>query len=234
MRSSLRGASAGDATPARLSAGRRRSQGLRARLLGPVVGLALCLASPGAQAAQNVVFVSGAFRRSIPVADLVHLAETGQARGLLQDVLRLSRQNPETVAKLLNESVSLPVVLVSRLLNTRIGEVLLQRLAQIVFPLNAASVGLPALRSAVILGIADNSKGLSALSFLQAYPSQELAVSLPALMGLMNKASSISDLVRFFSDSPLDGLRGEGGGAASASPASGGSGASAAAAPAKP
>lgn len=208
MRTSLRGP-AGDVLTSRPSPGGRRSQGLRVRLLGPALGLALCFASPAAQAAQNVVFVSGAFRRSIPVADLVHLAETGQARGLLEDVLRLARQDPQTVAKLLNESVSLPVVLVSRLLNTRIGEVLLQRLAQIVFPLNASSVGLPALRSAVILGIADNSKGLSALSFLRAYPTQELAVSLPALMGLMSKASSISDLMRFFSDSPLDGLRGE-------------------------
>lgn len=191
--------------------------------MGSALGLALCLVSPAAQAAQNVVFVSGAFRRSIPVADLVHLAETGQARGLLEDVLRLARQDPKTVAKLLNESVNLPVVLVSRLLNTRIGEVLLQRLAQIVFPLNAASVGLPALRSAVILGIADNSKGLSALSFLEAYPSQELAVSLPALMGLMSKANSISDLVRFFSDSPLDGLRGEGAGGKAATATPGGS-----------
>jgi hypothetical protein len=213
VRSSLRGPT-GDASAPRHPLGRSRSQRLRLRLLGASLGLALGLASPAA--AENVVFVSGAFRRSIPVADLVHLAETGQARGLLADVLRLTRQDPKTVAMLLNESMSLPVVLVSRLLNTRIGEVLLQRLAQIVFPLNASSVGLPALRSAVILGIADNSKGLSALSFLQAYPSQELAVSLPALMGLMSKASSISDLVRFFSDSPLDGLRGEGAGAQAA------------------
>lgn len=233
MRSSLRGP-AGDASSSRCSTGRRGSRGLRARLLGPALGLALCLGSPAAQAAENVVFVSGAFRRSIPVADLVHLAETGQARGLLGDVLRLSRQDPQTVAKLLNESVSLPVVLVSRLLNTRIGEVLLQRLAQIVFPLNASSVGLPALRSAVILGIADNNKGLSALSFLRAYPTQELAVSLPALMGLMSKASSISDLVRFFSDSPLDGLRGEGAAEAKPSRPSAGSAAPAAAAPATP
>jgi hypothetical protein len=220
VRTSLRGPAGNTFTP-RSAPGRHRCfKGLRARLLGPALGLALTLASPSAEAAQNVVFVSGAFRRSIPVADLVLLAETGQARGLLGDVLRLTRQDPETVAKLLNESVNLPVVLVSRLLNTRIGEVLLQRLAQIVFPLNAASVGLPALRSAVILGIADNDKGLSALSFLKAYPSQELAVSLPALMGLMSKASSISDLVRFFADSPLDGLRGQGAtdGAAPAAP----------------
>ena len=187
-----------------------RRRGLRQRLLAPVLGLSLLLSSPAAGAAENIVFVSGAFRRSIPVADLVHLAETGQARGLLSDVLRLSRQDPQTVAKLLSQTVNLPVVLVSRLLNTRIGEVLLQRLAQIVFPLNASSAALPALRSAVILGIADSDKGLSALSFLKAYPSQELAVSLPALMALMSKASSITDLVRFFSDSPLDGLRGDG------------------------
>ena len=171
-------------------------------------------------AAENVVFVSGAFRRSIPVADLEHLAVTGEARGLLGDVLRLSRQKPEAIAKLLNQSVSLPVVLVSRLLNTRIGEALLNRLAQIIFPLNAASVGLPALRSAVILGMADNKKGLSAISFLQAYPTRELAVSLPALMGLMSKASSIADLVRFFSESPLDGLRGDKNSADSSTPPS--------------
>ena len=181
----------------------------RQRLLAALLGLGLCCASPAAMAAENVVFVSGAFRRSIAVADLEHLAVTGEARGLLVDVLKLSHQQPEAVAKLLNQSVALPVVLVSRLLNTRIGEALLNRLAQIVLPLKASQVGLPALRSAVILGLADNKKGLSAISFLQAYPTQELAVSLPALMGLMSKTSSIADLVRFFSDSPLDGLRGD-------------------------
>jgi hypothetical protein len=181
----------------------------RQRLLAALLGLGLCCASPAAMAAENVVFVSGAFRRSIPVADLEHLAVTGEARGLLADVLKLSHQQPAAVAKLLNQSVVLPVVLVSRLLNTRIGEALLNRLAQIVFPLKASQVGLPALRSAVILGLADNKTGLSAITFLQAYPTQELAVSLPALMGLMSKTSSITDLVRFFSDSPLDGLRGD-------------------------
>ncbi len=181
----------------------------RQRLLAALLGLGLCCASPAAIAAENVVFVSGAFRRSIPVADLEHLAVSGEARGLLADVLKLSHQQPAAVAKLLNQSVVLPVVLVSRLLNTRIGEALLNRLAQIVFPLKASQVGLPALRSAVILGLADNKTGLSAITFLQAYPTQELAVSLPALMGLMSKTSSITDLVRFFSDSPLDGLRGD-------------------------
>jgi hypothetical protein len=184
----------------------------RQRFLAAALGLGLVAGSPACLAAENIVFVSGAFRRSIPVADLEHLAATGQARGLLGDVMRLSRQNPADAARMLKATLTLPVVTVSRLLNTSIGERILERLSGIVFPLNARQVGLPALRSAVVLGIADNGGSLSPLSFLRAYPSQELAVSLPALLALMQKASSVADLVRFYSESPLDlGSRGDGG-----------------------
>jgi hypothetical protein len=188
----------------------------RQRLLAALLGLGLCCSGSSALAAENLVFVSGAFRRSLPVADLEHLASTGQARGLLSDMLKLSKQQPQEVAKLLNESVSLPVVLVSRLLNTRIGEAILDRLARIFYPLKVADAGIPAMRSAVVLGIAEGNGSISAISFLRAYPNKELEVNVPALMALMSKASSISDLVRFFSESPLDGLRGESTGSSSA------------------
>ncbi|MBE9154807.1 alpha/beta hydrolase [Cyanobium sp. LEGE 06143] len=183
------------------------SRALRQRLLGALLGLGLSLSSPALLAAENIVFVSGAFRRSLPVADLQHLASTGEARGLLADVLRFSNQNPEQVATLLNQSLPLPITLVSRLLNTRIGEALLERLAQVVFPLRAANQGIPALRSALILGLANGDGSISAISFLEAYPTQELQVNIPALLAVMEKASSITELVRFFSESPLDGLR---------------------------
>ena len=166
-------------------------------------------APPAAGAAENLVFVSGAFRRSIPVADLEKLAATGQAQGLLADVLRFSNQNPKTVGQLLNQSVKLPVTLVSRLLNTRIGEAILERLAQIVFPLNASQAGVVALRSGLVMGVVEGNGSISAISFFRAYPVREMEVSIPALMNLIRKASSITDLVRFFSESPLDGLRGE-------------------------
>jgi hypothetical protein len=187
------------------------SRSLRNRLLAALLGLGLSFGSPAAFAAENLVFVSGAFRRSIPVADLEHLAITGQARGLLADVLRFSNQDPQTVSSLLNQSISLPITLVSRLLNTRIGEALLQRLAQVVYPLRAQDQGIPALRSALIMGLANGNGALSAIRFIQAYPTQELEVNIPALLAVMRKASSISELVRFFSESPLDGLRGNAG-----------------------
>jgi hypothetical protein len=190
----------------------------RQHLLAALLSLGLGVAAPAAMAADNVVLVSGAFRRSIPVADLEHLAATGQARGLLADILTLGKQKPEEVKKLLNASTTLPVVLVSRLLNTRIGEAILQRLARIIYPLKTSEVGLPALRSAVVLGIDPNKSTISALSFLRAYPTNNMEVNLPALMGLASKASSISEMVRFFSESPLDGLRGAEGAPPAAKP----------------
>jgi hypothetical protein len=48
---------------------------------------------------------------------------------------------------------------------------------------------------------------LSAVSFLKAYPNEVMAVNLPALFGVIEKAQSVADLVKFFSDSPLDGLK---------------------------
>ena len=160
-------------------------------------------------AAENLVFVSGAFRRSIAVADLEYLASTGEARGLLADVLSFARQKPQTVAKLLKAELSLPLVLTSRLLNTRIGEAILARVAQIIYPLNARRAGIPALRAGVINGLVAGDGRINAVGFMRAYPVGELEVNIPALLAVMQKASSISQLVGFFSDSPLDGLRGD-------------------------
>lgn len=197
---------------------RSKRQRLVASLLGVQVLAAGLIAAEGlrpaaAPAAENLVFVSGAFRRSISVADLDYLATTGEARGLLADVMTFAKQKPEEVAKLLKADLSLPVVLTSRLMNTRIGEAILARVARILYPLNASRVGIPALRAGVINGLVAGDGKLNAIGFLRAYPVDELEVNIPALLAVMQKASSISQLVSFFTDSPLDGLRGEGDGA---------------------
>ena len=166
------------------------------------------LASP-ALAAKDVALVSGAFRRSIPVKDIEHLAKTGEARDLLEQLLVLSKQDPEDVAKLLNQKLDLPLVLTSRLINTRIGEAIIRRVGQILYPIYTPQpeVSIPALRAGVINGLHNSGDGLTAVDFLTAYPNEVLAVNLPALFSVIDKAQSISGLVQFFSDSPLDGLK---------------------------
>ena len=180
----------------------------RQQLLAAALGLSLLSGTP-TFAAENVVFVTGAFRRSIPVADFEYLAETDQARGLLSDLLSFTKMEPKEVSKLLKAELAIPLVLTSRLLNTRLGEAILARVAKIIYPLKAPGAGIPALRAGVINALVAGDDTSNAIGFMQAYPVDELEVSIPALMNVLVKAQSISQLISFFSDSPLDGLRGD-------------------------
>ena len=159
-------------------------------------------------AATDVALVSGAFRRSIPVKEFEHLAETGEAIGLLGNLLEISGQDPKEVSRMLNQSVTLPLVLTSRLINTRIGEAILRRASRIIHPIYTPQpeVSVPAIRAGVISGL-QSEQGLTAMTFLKGYPNAVMAVNLPALFGVIEKAESIAGLVQFFSDSPLDGLK---------------------------
>ena len=182
----------------------------RTSLVGMAAGLGIAWSSAmqPLQAATDVALVSGAFRRSIPVKEIEHLAKTGEAIGLLGDLLELSKQDPQEVSQMLNQSLQLPLVLTSRLINTRIGEAILRRVARIIHPIYTPEpeVSVPAIRAGVISGL-QSEDGLTAVSFLKGYPNAVMAVNLPALFGVIEKAESIAGLVQFFSDSPLDGLK---------------------------
>jgi hypothetical protein len=193
----------------------RSSKAHRRRLLAIAAGVGVAITGLGvitsrpAQAAKDVALVSGAFRRSLSVADLTYLAETGQPRGLMVNLLRFSNQDPAEVAKLLNQELKLPLVLTSRLMSTRIGDVIIRRVSRIIYPLMvpAPDVSVPAIRAGVINGLQIDDGGLTAIKFLQAYPAEVMEVNIPALMAVVEKAQSISGLVQFFSESPLDGLK---------------------------
>ena len=78
---------------------------------------------PPVLATENVVFVTGAFRRTLTVNSLENFVETGVPKGLLADLLRFTGSQPKPIQGLLKTEVPLPVTLTSRLLNTRIGGV---------------------------------------------------------------------------------------------------------------
>jgi len=169
------------------------------------LGLAglLALTPAAALAATEVVFVSGAFRRSIPVDDLEHLAATGQARGLLADLIRFGRQKPAQVAALLNLSIPLPLVPTSRFLSSPAGTAILQRVGRILFPLKAPGGALPALRAATINGLVQGNGTITPVGFLRAYPNNDLAVSLPALKAAMNQVEAMSGVVKGLLDTDI-------------------------------
>ena len=86
----------------------RRRHRTTAMALAAGIGIAsqVCC-TPHVQAAKDVALVSGAFRRSIPVKEIEHLAETGEPIGLLKNLLSLSGQDPAEVAKLLNQKINI-------------------------------------------------------------------------------------------------------------------------------
>ena len=186
------------------------TQTLRRTLLAWSTGLSLSLFTVGTPslAATDVALVSGGFRRSIPVKEFEHLADTGEAIGLLGNLLEFSKQDPEEISKLLNQKLSIPLILTSRLINTRIGEAIIRRVARIIYPIYTpqAEVSVPAIRAGIVNGL-DQSDGLTAVGFLKAYPNQVMAINLPALFAVIEKTESIASLVKFFDDSPLDGLK---------------------------
>jgi hypothetical protein len=99
---------------------------------------------------------------------------------------------------MLNQEVDLPLVLVSRLLHTRIGEAALTRLSKVIYPLKAEEVGVAAIRAATITGLHQGDGRLSPIRFLRAYPNQELAVNLPAAQETLSKVRSVADMIRDF------------------------------------
>ena len=161
-----------------------------------------------AKAARQVAFVTGGFRRSVNVKNIEHLAKTGKARGLLKDLLKFGNQDPEKISGLLNQEVELPIVLTSRLINSKIGEAILGRVAKVIHPVKVSDpkVAIPAIRAGIILGIAERGNGLTAVDFMKAYPTDVMAISIPELLKVVDKVNSVSDLIKFFSSSPLEKL----------------------------
>ncbi len=159
--------------------------------------------------AEKVAFINGPFQRSIKVDNLIKLASSGEAKGALKQSLKLSNQNPLEIAEFLNQELNLSVTVTSKLMYSRIGEVLIGRVAKVIYPIRVPdkSVSIPAIRSAVIQALVANNGNISVIEFIKCYPNRIMAINLPNLLKVIKKVESINDLIQFFSTSPLEDLK---------------------------
>jgi predicted dienelactone hydrolase len=128
------------------------------------------------QAAQTVVVRRGSSTKSIPLADLKTLAETGQASPSLQAYGRKLRpQERETVLSALKENFNINPLSVRSFLETPSGNSLVSALASATS--RQDRVGELLVKSALVLG-AKAPQGLSLISFIEAYPSPTLDLDL--------------------------------------------------------
>lgn len=174
-----------------------------------LLGLIYLFNLPSVNSAEQISFVSGIFNRTIPIEYLDHLAKTGETKGSLENIISLSNQDPEKLASLLNQSVDLPLVTTSKLMYSKIGDVIIKRVAKIIYPIRIhdISITVPAIRAGVTNGIVVGNGKLTLIQFLKSYPNKIMAINMPALNQVIDKVDSMSDLVKFFSDSPLEKLQ---------------------------
>ena len=160
-------------------------------------------------AATQVTIMSGLFSRTIEVSEIDYLARNKKSIGRLKILMKNLKQDPEKISNLLNEKIEVPLVLTSNLMNSKIGEVILGRVSKIVHPakIENPEIAIPAFRAGVINGIYKGKGKLNLMSFLKGYPNRVMAVNMPALFKIIDKVESITDLVEFFSVSPLENLK---------------------------
>ncbi len=162
-----------------------------------------------AKAAENIIIYAGPVSRTISIKSLEDLSKTNTARGTLKNILKLANQDSKEAAKILNQEFDLPILLTSNLINSKIGTVIITRVSKVIYPNKypQEKISVPAIRSGVIKAIDRGEGRLNLIGFLKAYPNRDIAVNYGALSKIINKAESVSDLVEFFTESPLEKLK---------------------------
>lgn len=142
-------------------------------------------------AAEKVTVRYGLFEQSIPVADIRNYGEKQKPSSDLQSFLDyLSAKEKEKFQEALQVKMSLDIVALDKLINTGMGKQILSFASGAIARRDQAST--QALRSAIIIG-AKSPEGLGLISFLEAYPSNQLVVDVSKISKLVGLANSSSN-----------------------------------------
>ncbi len=158
-------------------------------------------------AAERINLYINIFSRSISIQELESFAKDGTSQGFLKKILK--NQDKEVIRNFLKKEYKAPIELTSRLLYSQIGQVVLKKVAKIIYPnrIPEESISVLALKASTIKTISENNEAISLLGFLKAYPSNIIAINVTELSRIINKVESMNELVKFFSNAPLEKLK---------------------------
>ena len=166
------------------------------RILVLMTSASILLSSTSAVAAEQVVLKYRIFQESISVKELTTFAETGELSSSLQVNLALARQKPQVVRQYLTEPVKVNPIFLDRLLNSSIGEVVLDEVSQVVHT-PSRRANRQALRSALILA-ASSDGTLTLVEIIQKYPTAVVQVEGDRLERAYRQISQLTGLVEDF------------------------------------
>ena len=163
---------------------------------------------PEAKSAEEIKVVYSIFSRTIEVDSLKQYAKSSKADKKLRRILNITNSNDEEILSILNRDFDIPIPIASKLLYSEIGNVILKRLSQIIHTPNGGdNTGVLALRASVINGLVDGGGKINLIQFFEGYPTKTVILNVNALSKVINKVESISELLEFFTDSPLEKIK---------------------------
>jgi hypothetical protein len=169
-------------------------QSLGVKSLGLMAAIAMAGVATSSNAAETVSFWYGPLQRSVEVSDLRAYAKTQQASPDLAGLLRFVKPaNREGLAKTLQNRLPVDVVTASKLLDSGLGKALLDKVIPIFIRKDQA--GDRAIAGGLVLAAA-SKEGLSLLTFLEAYPAQEINLDIPATLKLLKSTQDLQQLIR--------------------------------------
>ena len=162
-----------------------------------------------ANAAEEIKIIYSIFSRTIEVNSWKKFAEQGDSTKKLRRILRATGSPDKEIRSVLNKNFEVPITIASKLVYSEIGNVFLTRLSSIVHPSRADDerTGMLALRASVIQGIKIGNGKINLISFFEGYPTKTAVLNVNALSKVMNKVESISELLTFFTNSPLEKIK---------------------------
>jgi len=164
---------------------------------------------PNANAAEEIKITYSIFSRTIKVNSLKTFAKEGKSTRQLKRILKATGSTDKEIRKVLNKDFEVPITIASKLVYSEIGNVFLTRLSAIIHPPRATDerTGMLALRASVIQGINSGNGKINLINFFEAYPTKTVILNVNALSKVMNKVESISELLTFFTKSPLEKIK---------------------------
>jgi len=164
---------------------------------------------PKANAAEEIKITYSIFSRTIKVNSLKTFAEEGKSTRKLKRILKATGSPDKEIRTVLNKDFEVPITIASKLIYSEIGNVFLTRLSSVIHPPKATDerTGMLALRASVIQGINIGNGKINLINFFEGYPTKTVILDVSALSKVMNKVESISELLIFFTNSPLEKIK---------------------------
>ena len=162
-----------------------------------------------ANSAEKIKITYSIFSRTIEVNSLKTFAEGGNSTRTLKRIFKATGSPDKEIRSVLNKDFEIPITIASKLVYSEIGNVFLRRLSSIIHPSRADDerTGMLALRASVVQGINLGNGKINMINFFEGYPTKTIILDVNALSKVMNKVESISELLDFFTDSPLEKIK---------------------------